>query len=190
MKLLSVQRSTYRQRSDALYLQALQTSYPTYWIVPEGGSNIQANEGLVELVNEVRQQGKFDVIYVAAGTGKTASVIINELVDTYVKVVDVVGGDFMQREIAAQVSSNTNWEVIRSKDRYGKAGKEVLHHCASAMKAFGLPLDPIYTGKVFSQLLTDLHYGVWPDTSKVLMIHTGGLQGVEGWKYRHPQKRI
>jgi 1-aminocyclopropane-1-carboxylate deaminase len=40
-----------------------------------------------------------------------------------------------------------------------------------------IPLDPIYTGK---NGLRGFRFNSKPSHSKILMIHTGGLQGIQG----------
>jgi 1-aminocyclopropane-1-carboxylate deaminase len=55
---------------------------------------------------------------------------------------------------------------------------------------FKIPLDPVYTGKMF--------YGVWElikkdyfrEGSSVVIIHTGGLQGIEGMNERTKNKDL
>ena len=55
---------------------------------------------------------------------------------------------------------------------------------------FKIPLDPVYTGKMM--------YGVWElikkdyfrEGSSVVIIHTGGLQGIEGMNERTKNKDL
>jgi 1-aminocyclopropane-1-carboxylate deaminase len=46
-----------------------------------------------------------------------------------------------------------------------------------------IPLDPIYTGKMVYGVL-DLANNYFPSHSKILLIHTGGLQGIQGMKIK------
>ena len=43
-----------------------------------------------------------------------------------------------------------------------------------------IPLDPIYTGKMMYGVFQMIEKGSFPAFSKVLAIHTGGLQGIAG----------
>jgi len=44
----------------------------------------------------------------------------------------------------------------------------------------GVPLDPVYTGKLFLGLHTLVGEGRFPPGTRVLAVHTGGLQGARG----------
>lgn len=44
----------------------------------------------------------------------------------------------------------------------------------------GIPLDPIYTGKMVFGVMDLIQRNYFPPKSKILMIHTGGLQGIAG----------
>ena len=46
----------------------------------------------------------------------------------------------------------------------------------------GLPLEPIYSGKAMWGLFRELAAGRIPRGSKIVFIHTGGMQGLAGLK--------
>ena len=59
---------------------------------------------------------------------------------------------------------------------YGAGNRELSELCRHMLSAYGLPLDPIYTGKAFLGMLKEIERkGI--DTP-VLFLHTGGLPGV------------
>ena len=43
-----------------------------------------------------------------------------------------------------------------------------------------MPLDPVYTGKLLFGIFDLLETGFFKKDSKILVIHTGGLQGIAG----------
>ena len=47
-------------------------------------------------------------------------------------------------------------------------------------REFKIPLDPIYTGKMLFGVFDMMDKGMFSKSQKVLAIHTGGLQGIEG----------
>ena len=47
-----------------------------------------------------------------------------------------------------------------------------------------LPLEPIYSGKMLYALWQLIEQDYFPFGSKIIAVHTGGLQGLEGLKYR------
>lgn len=64
---------------------------------------------------------------------------------------------------------------------YGKADSCVFETIAELAKADGLFLDPVYTGKAFHGMVSELNKGAQgklPNAKTVVFIHTGGLFGV------------
>ncbi len=62
MVLLFVDRKTYRRRHNADYIAELQSQFPHYFIIPEGGSNTLAVLGVAEIMSELKQQISFDTL--------------------------------------------------------------------------------------------------------------------------------
>ena len=64
---------------------------------------------------------------------------------------------------------------------YGEAGPEVYRTIASVARREGVFLDPVYTGKAFNGMLSELRKGdsgCLAGAGTVVFIHTGGLFGV------------
>ncbi|MEO1185389.1 MAG: 1-aminocyclopropane-1-carboxylate deaminase/D-cysteine desulfhydrase, partial [Cyanobacteria bacterium J06636_27] len=49
---------------------------------------------------------------------------------------------------------------------------------------FSLQIDPIYTGKLFYGIWDEIEKGNFKDNSTIVVIHTGGLQGILGFNQR------
>ena len=62
---------------------------------------------------------------------------------------------------------------------YGRAGEEVFDTLAELAKLEGIALDPVYTGKAFYGLVTDLAKQAFPSESPdIIFMHTGGVFGI------------
>lgn len=61
---------------------------------------------------------------------------------------------------------------------YAKAGSEVFDTIKYLARSEGLVLDPVYTGKAFHALLSEIKLGRFDDSNDVVFVHTGGLFGV------------
>ena len=64
---------------------------------------------------------------------------------------------------------------------YGTADQEVFKTIAELARTEGLFLDPVYTGKAFHGMVTEIQKGVegqLPGASNLVFVHTGGLFGV------------
>jgi len=53
-----------------------------------------------------------------------------------------------------------------------------------------VPLDPIYTGKMVFGVIDLISKNYFPAHSKILLIHTGGLQGIDGMNIKLKQKKL
>ena len=51
-------------------------------------------------------------------------------------------------------------------------------------RTYNLPLEPIYSGKMMYALWQLIEQDYFPSGSKIIAVHTGGLQGLNGLKYR------
>lgn len=191
MELQYLDRATYRERCKGKETEPWQADY---WILPEGGSNLLALKGCAELAEECFEQlGSWpDFLCVAAGTGATAAGLICGAPEKCrVLALPVLKGDFMEKEIQhflelAGQGHKTNWEVIPDYHfgGYARYDQNLIAFINETKSRYGIPLDPVYTGKLFFGVADLLEKGFFAEGSTVLLIHTGGLQGIEGFNLR------
>lgn len=176
MQLDFVSRTDYRRKNDADYLALLQQQYPDAYIIPEGGSNLLAVQGCSEILSLADRQN-YDVICCAVGTGGTIAGIINASHhQQYVLGFAALKGDFLGTEIK-KWTKKTNWTVISDETfgGYAKYSVQLLDFINEAKRQYQLPLEPIYTGKAFYQLMQRVQQGKFCSGTRILFIHTGGL---------------
>jgi 1-aminocyclopropane-1-carboxylate deaminase len=63
---------------------------------------------------------------------------------------------------------------------YAKVSKELIVFINDFYQKYRVPLDPIYTGKMLFGVMDLINKNYFPENSKILVIHTGGLQGITG----------
>tara|TARA_R110002073_G_scaffold25378_26_gene84278 strand:+ start:4114 stop:5106 length:993 start_codon:yes stop_codon:yes gene_type:complete len=61
---------------------------------------------------------------------------------------------------------------------YGIAGPEIYGTISDLAKTEGIILDPVYTGKAFHGLVTELKQGRLKSNNQIVFIHTGGIFGI------------
>ena len=62
---------------------------------------------------------------------------------------------------------------------YGRADDEIFDTLAALSRLEGIALDPVYTGKAFHGLITDLATDAFASTaSDIIFMHTGGVFGI------------
>ncbi len=194
MELKFVTRSAYRNKHSPTFFEEAQLGQTDYYIIPEGGSNCLALKGVQEVVTELHSQlGQLpDYICTACGTGATMAGIIKGLNGAgNVLGIPVLKGDFMQKEVAGLLQKCTgnipqNWQIFNNYHfgGYAKFTPELLDFMRSFQQDFGIPLDPIYTGKMMYGVFDLASKDFFEKGSTVVMVHTGGLQGVKGFEER------
>jgi 1-aminocyclopropane-1-carboxylate deaminase len=192
MRFEFVTREAYRHKTDAAFIARLQAQFGSFYLVPEGGTNDLAVKGCEEILTEL--DADFDFVCSAVGTGGTISGLINSALP-HQKVLGfpALKGDFLQDEIRNFVQ-NKNWELQTDYHfgGYGKVTTEFIEWMNRFYAQTGIPLDPIYTGKMVFGVMDLIQRNYFPPKSKILMIHTGGLQGIAGMnaKLRNQNKPI
>jgi 1-aminocyclopropane-1-carboxylate deaminase len=188
MQLHPVTRLEYRERNKPDYLTSLQTRFPNAYLLPEGGTNEAALLGCKELAESLPHS---DYIVCPTGSGGTlAGLIEGASLNTHVIGVAVLKqAEYLIDEIKSlskRANSQHNWQLLcdHHGGGYGKFSEQLWQFCQSMLAAQQLPLEPIYSGKMMFALWQLIDQGFFPSGSKIIAIHTGGLQGLNGLRYR------
>ncbi|MBX3245054.1 MAG: pyridoxal-phosphate dependent enzyme [Acidobacteria bacterium] len=169
-----VTRNEYRDK-DTLATE-LKTEFPDALIVPEGGTNEQAVEGVRYMLDE--RTKVLDYLCCPVGTGGTIAGISKYAEPGQKAIGFKVVRDDSLAETVSKLSGKNNAELIDALfGGYGKFDEEHLHAVERMSKRFGIPLEPIYTGKMFRKLFELIDEEYFPPGAKILAFHTGGLQG-------------
>lgn len=183
-----VSREVYREKDSRDFLTKLEQKFGRFYLLPEGGTNDLAVKGCEEILLET--DNKFDYICCAVGTGGTISGIINcSKSSQQVLGFPALKGDFLREDICKFVQ-NSNWELVANYHfgGYAKVTKELVLFINDFYQKHQIPLDPIYTGKMVFGVLDLIKKEWFPRGSKILLIHTGGLQGIDGMNNLLKQK--
>ncbi|MDZ4707258.1 MAG: pyridoxal-phosphate dependent enzyme [Saprospiraceae bacterium] len=198
MKLYFIPRSDYRLKLDALSVQQILMDLQEYYIVPEGGDHPLAFPGVAEIIKELStQQNAPDYLALAAGTGSTAAALISEIKrigwSTKVVVITAVHDQSLALKIANQAGVTTSDFIFFDQyclGGYAKSTKEYLSFIQSFYSQTSIPLDPVYNGKVVFGLFDLIKKGYFKSGSRLVWLHTGGLQGIEGFNYKRKTKTV
>jgi 1-aminocyclopropane-1-carboxylate deaminase len=180
MHLEFISREQYRHKNESASLEFWQKKYGEIYILPEGGTNALAVKGCEEILTASDEV--YDFICCAVGTGGTISGVINSA-KPYQKIIGfpALKSDFLQEDIRNFTHEN-NWELCTDYHfgGYAKVTPELIHFLNEFYAQYQIPLDPIYTGKMVFGVLQLIQENYFPHGSKILLIHTGGLQGIRG----------
>jgi len=189
MKFEFISREKYRDKMSSDFLQKLELKYGDFYTLPEGGTNALAVKGCEEILTS--DDNEFDYICSCVGTGGTIAGIINSI-EAPQKVIGfpALKGDFLIKEIQQYCRGQKNWQLVSDYHfgGYGKYSDELIHFINRFKEDTTIPLDPIYTGKMMFGVLDMIKKNSFPKGSKILIIHSGGIQGIEGFNHRLKRK--
>lgn len=203
MVLHFINRSDYRDKN--LIINELKKQFGDFYYLPEGGTNALAMRGTAEIVGEIKEQMNGilpSFISVACGTGGTVAGIISATEPpTQVLGFSVLKGDFLQKDVRNLLETlknapntegsffsenNPNWSINTDFHfgGYARWTTELIDFINDFKQKHGVQLDPIYTGKMLFGIFKLVEMGFFRRNSSIVAIHTGGLQGIEGFNQR------
>ena len=183
-----VSRELYRKKLEDSFINNLKEKYGDFYLIPEGGTNDLAIKGCEEILTV--SDAKFDYICCAVGTGGTISGVINAS-SKHQKVIGfpALKGNFLFDDIKKH-TSKTNWSLQTNYHfgGYAKYTDELIRFINDFNKDTGVLLDPIYTVKMIFGILDMIKKNQFKKGGKILAIHTGGIQGIEGFNQKLKKK--
>jgi 1-aminocyclopropane-1-carboxylate deaminase len=190
MRFKFISREDYRKKTELDFIDKLRSEFGDFYLIPEGGTNSLAVKGCEEILTE--NDKDFDFICCCVGTGGTISGLINASA-SHQKILGfpALKGDFLREDIR-KFATNNNWDLITDYHfgGYGKIKPELITFINKFKKEHNIPLDPVYTGKMMYGVFDLLDKGYFSENSKILVIHTGGLQGISGMNIKLKQKGL
>ena len=172
-----VTREEYRDKEFLTHI--LRKEFPEALIIPEGGTNELAVQGIQFMLKE--ETKSFDYLCTAVGTGGTIAGI-SKFAEENQNVLGfkVVDDDSLYHTIL-KYSGKENFKLLNAHDgAYGKITDENIRFTNDFKEKYQIQLDPIYTGKMMRKIFELIGDNYFPEGSSILAFHTGGLQGIYG----------
>jgi len=186
-EIILVDRETYKLKNTEAYIHELETEYPDFYIVPEGGNNRRAKKGMKEMATELNSD--YDHIFISVGTGASAIGLISNLEDmhTQVHAIAAVKDSSLISQFQSDLEHYDNWQLHLEYTRGGfaKVDLELVDFINSFYQKNGILLDPIYNAKMFLAFHQMIEENKIAENSKILLVHTGGIQGIRGHNNRY-----
>ena len=190
MHLVFLSRTDYDRRHERDFQDALLKEFGYGYLLPEGGTNALAISGCSEILQP--EDKDYDLITCAVGTGGTlAGLVKSAHRHQSVLGYPVLKAPAFKQELNVFIPPG-NWELSATAHfgGYGKVTSELIQFINAFKRQTGIPLDPVYTGKMMCALLEDIRAGRVAKGSRVLAIHTGGLQGIRGMNLQLAKKAL
>ncbi len=192
MALHFVTRIDYRRRYELVFqnelVEKLGYRPSEVLVVPEGGGGGLGVKGCEEILSAGGVDPcSYHQIWLACGTGATLAGVARSvgLKSLMYGIAVLKGADFLRHDITSLVGNvSANWQLNTDSHcgGYGGTTPELLDFIAQFELDTGIPLDQVYTGKVMLALKKKIVEGRLSKGCRILMIHTGGLQGKRGIK--------
>ena len=189
MRILFMDREHYRLKDDPDSIESLHVQLGGFYMIPEGGTNLLALPGCIEMVNEIKED--YDYICLASGTGGTLAGVVSALYGKRKAIgfSALKGKDTLTERVTGLVQDYTgqafgNWHITFDYHQGGYA--RVTPELIGFIRKFKLDhltqLEPVYTGKMMMGLYDMIRKGYFSRGSRIVAVHTGGLQGLSGYK--------
>lgn len=187
----------YRERHSPGFWAPWQAQYPELYPVPEGGGGLAGASGCRPLLQQVQQQlpalgwSDYHGWWLAVGTGTTlAGLVLAEAGAHPVYGALAVPADHGVAQQVADILQEAGlnsgrYELLdSSRGGFAKVDAELREFIQLSERYSGLPLEPLYTGKALLALQAQVLAGRFAAGSRLIFVHTGGLQGRRGFADR------
>lgn len=145
----------------------------------------------MEMIDEIGPT--FDLICLPCGTGGTLAGILEGLKGKYFIIGFPVmkNGSFLRKNIDSLThdfsgETYTNYK-LNTKYHFGgyaRYGAKLIRFINNFRRSSGIRLDPVYTGKMMFGIFDLIRQGIIQNNTRILVLHTGGLQGIAGFNRR------
>jgi len=172
MDLKFISREKYSQKNSNEFLGSIKKEFPGYYIIPEGGAGKEGEKGASEIL-EYADGKKYTHIACAVGTGTmfngiSAAASVNQ---------NILGIVALKGWKVGNEKNNTEMFLDYHFGGYAKYNLTLINFMNEFFRLTNIPTDIVYTGKLVFALFDLIKKDHFPQGSKILMIHSGGLLG-------------
>lgn len=181
MQLRFVSRQAFA--NEAKLIASMQEEFPEYFIIPQGGQSDFGVQGAAEILQLVTLS-QYTHIACAIGTGTMmAGLVKNSLPHQQVTGISSLKMEDPDNNSISpfieKYSSVKNWKIFFEYHfgGYAKHNPELIRFMNEWYDKSHIPTDFVYTAKLFFAIDDLVARNHFAEGSKILLIHSGGLQG-------------
>ena len=189
MDLHYISREQYRLKNNQEFTTQLKNQFGEFYLIPEGGSNALAVKGCAEIVSQIAED--WDYICTPCGTGGTLAGLIMSLKSGQKALgfSALRGGSFLYEDVKNLmdiyhtdnqmiIGFSEYWEIFTEYHfgGYAKKKPELLTFIDNFQNTYQIPLEWIYSGKMFYGIFDLIQKDYFPNGSKIIALHTGGVR--------------
>ena len=172
MDLKFISRDRYAQKNSNEFLESVKKEFPGYYIIPEGGAGKEGEKGVGEILLFADEKN-YTHMACAVGTGT----MFNGIREAASADQNILGFVVLKGWEAENKTNNTEMFLNYHFGGYAKYDQVLIDFMNDFFSRTNIPTDFVYTGKLAFALFDLIKKDHFPPGSKILMIHSGGLQG-------------
>jgi 1-aminocyclopropane-1-carboxylate deaminase len=181
MQLQYITRQEYAEKDSPAFLNRLAETYGQCMVVPEGGYHPQGAKGAA-LIMDLIKDNSYTHICTATGTATTLAGILmaaqsGQVVMSFPVLKGITDNKMRIEQLTA--SDFENLAILNNYHfgGYAKKTAPLIKFMNQCWLQYALPLDFVYTAKMFFGVIDNIKNDTFTKGSKILCLHTGGLQG-------------
>jgi 1-aminocyclopropane-1-carboxylate deaminase len=182
MQIIPVERKDYNRNSETV--EEIRQKHDHLFFVPEGGDNEEGLKGCKEILSMIPDADSFTHILCCMGTGATFKGIASSA-KAHQKVFGIpvlkIRTDetklFIQQHATIESAAEKQVLFDHAGDGYAKISEEQINFMNSFYTKTAIPTDIVYTGKLMQAIISLAEQHFFEAKNKILVLHTGGLQG-------------
>ncbi|MBC7472663.1 MAG: 1-aminocyclopropane-1-carboxylate deaminase/D-cysteine desulfhydrase [Candidatus Sericytochromatia bacterium] len=182
MQLNFISREDFKNRSSENYYKSLVDIYGDFYLIPEGGASAEGRKGTEEILSLVNYK-KYSHIMCSIGTGTMYIGVVNSSekeqqiigIPALKGMVDLLD----QYSLFIKEEKKDSCKIFYDYHfgGYAKKNPELINFMNYFFEKNNIPTDFVYTAKLLYAFYDLLKKDYFPKNSKILIIHSGGLQG-------------
>lgn len=189
MQLVFATHEAYNSKNAAAILHSAGVALPGFYNIPEGGTNEYAIKGVAEIIPQLTLE--YDVLCTACGTGGTlAGLVSGAEAGKKVLGFSALKGEDTLTEKVKSLSGNrsTGFSILFDYHfgGYAKVNDALIDFIKTFRTKHNIQLEPVYTGKMIYGLFDLIRKDYFARGTTIIALHTGGLQGLCGYRSFFP----
>jgi 1-aminocyclopropane-1-carboxylate deaminase len=183
MELKFITRQQYAEKENDAFINDLKTEFGECIIIPEGGYHLLGAKGAALIMGLIKDNS-YTHICMATGTATTLAGILmaakpEQNIVSFSVLKGITDNKFSINELTGNNEDFKNLLILNNYHfgGYAKKTDELINFINHCWLQYGLPLDFVYTAKMFFGVVDSIKNDTFKKGSKILCLHTGGLQG-------------
>jgi 1-aminocyclopropane-1-carboxylate deaminase len=172
MDLKFISRETYAQKDSHEFLESIKKEFPGYYIIPEGGAGKEGEKGAGEILQYAAEKN-YTHIACAVGTGT----MFNGIRAAASPNQNILGITALKGWKVENETNNTEMFLKYHFGGFAKYNLTLINFMNDFFRLTNIPTDFVYTGKLAFALFDLIKKDHFLPGNRILMIHSGGLQG-------------